>query len=513
MAKRGILYLLFALSVPLQGHAQVDVVTEAQVTASDGDFTPLWLNANKYGLSSLDPINGYVRVALSHGYDADSTRGCRVGYGLDVAMAAGFTSTFVVQQAYGELGWKHGLLTIGAKERPMELRDQELSSGAQTLGINARPVPSVNLSLPRYWNIPGLNGWLALKGHISYGWTTDDNWQKDFTMRRTRYTEHTMLHTKAAYLRIGKLEKPLSAELGVEMGCQFGGRAIFPQADSVQKIVNKSGLSSFLNALIPSGSDATDDDYHNKEGNHLGSLLLRLNYDAPSWALAAYMDHYFEDQSQLFMIDYDGYGSGADWDRWKHFRWMVYNISDMQLGLELKLKRCTWLNTIVAEYIHTAYQSGPVYHDHTRVMSDHLGGRDDYYNHNIFTGWQHWGQVMGNPLYRSPLYGSMNIYISNNRFTAWHVGAAGDPLPGLHYRLLLTWQRGLGTYSQPFLDPQHNTSLLAEVAYRFGQRTMLGNWSVKCAVGMDRGRLLGDNIGAQFTIARHGVIRKSNKQK
>ena len=51
------------------------------------------------------------------------------------------------------------------------------------------------------------------------------------------------------------------------------------------------------------------------------------------------------------------------------------------------------------EYLYTKYQSGPIYHDHTRLLSEHVCGLDNYYNHNLFTGWQHWGQAMGHPLY------------------------------------------------------------------------------------------------------------------
>lgn len=30
-----------------------------------GDHTPLWLNANKYGLSSLNKDNGYLRASIT----------------------------------------------------------------------------------------------------------------------------------------------------------------------------------------------------------------------------------------------------------------------------------------------------------------------------------------------------------------------------------------------------------------------------------------------------------------
>ena len=135
---------------------------EIQATLSSGDHTPLWLNANKYGLSSLKTSNGFVRGALQRPLSADDGRKWGFGYGADLAVAAGFTSTLVVQQAYVEGRWLKGVLTVGAKEQPMELKNQELSTGSQTLGINARPVPQVRLALPDYWTIPHTRNWLAV---------------------------------------------------------------------------------------------------------------------------------------------------------------------------------------------------------------------------------------------------------------------------------------------------------------------------------------------------------------
>ena len=128
---------------------------ESQGSFSDGK-TPLWLNANKYGLSSLDKSNGYVRGSVIRPLNTDSARKWGIGYGLDVAAAYGYTSVPVVQQAFVEARWLHGVLSVGSKQYPMELRNNALSSGAQTLGINARPVPQVRLALPEYWTLPAL---------------------------------------------------------------------------------------------------------------------------------------------------------------------------------------------------------------------------------------------------------------------------------------------------------------------------------------------------------------------
>ena len=63
---------------------------EVQATAGGGDHSPLWLNANRYGLSSLKTANGYVRGAVERPLRVDDGRRWGIGYGVDVAVAAGF---------------------------------------------------------------------------------------------------------------------------------------------------------------------------------------------------------------------------------------------------------------------------------------------------------------------------------------------------------------------------------------------------------------------------------------
>ena len=462
---------------------------ELQTTLSTGDNTPLWLNANKYGLSSLKTANGYLRGALSRPLSADDGRKWGVGYGVDVAVAAGFTSTLVVQQAYVEARWFKGTLTVGAKEYPLELKNQELSSGSQTLGINARPVPQVRLALPDYWTIPGTHNWLALKGHIAYGKTTDDGWQKDFKSPQSRYTEGTLYHSKAGYLKIGPGN--LTAELGLEMACQFGGTShIFE--DGVEKVYeNESGLKAFKNALIPGGTDATDGDFKNVEGNQLGSWVVRLNYDQPKWNLGVYADQFFEDNSMMFHLNKSG------------DKYFFYDFKDWLLGAELQLKEVSWMHHIVLEYLYTKYQAGPVYHDYTSHVNYQISGRDNYYNHHLYTGWQHWGQVLGNPLYLSPLYNTDgHIEVEHNRFVAWHLGFSGSPCSRLHYRVLASWQKSYGSYYYLPAHPLENLSCMAEAAY-----ALADGWSIKGALAGDFGKLRGDNFGLQLSVVKSGIIK------
>ena len=206
----------------------------------------------------------------------------------------------------------------------------------------------------------------------------------------------------------------------------------------------------------------------------------------------------------MFLLDYDGYGTGDEWNVKKDNKYLLYDFGDCLVGLELKLKNCTLLRGVVAEYITTKYQSGSIYHDRTESNQVHIGGKDNYYNHHIYPGWQHWGMVMGNPLYRSPIYnddGQVNC--QNNRFTAYHLGFNGSVTPCVDYRVLATYQEGWGTYNFPFNKKRTNTSIMVEAVYNHRH-----DWMITTALGMDTGRLIGNNFGLQLTFRKTGLWGK-----
>ncbi len=471
------------------------------------DKTPLWLHANKYGLSSLKDVNGYLRASVIRPLQTDSDSHWAVGYGVDVALPYHYTSNIVIQQAFVEARWLHGVLSVGSKEYPMELKNNSLSTGSQALGINARPVPQVRLAFPDYVRLPFSNGWLHIKGHISYGMMTDDNWQHEFTQCKSKYADRLLYHSKAGFLKIGNEDSftPLSVELGLEMASIFGGTSYFPYRDEQHRVIKShTGIKSFWKAFMPGGSDVVEEGtvYQNAEGNQLGAWLARINYDADTWLLSVYADKYFEDHSSMFQLDYDGYGTGANWNVKQDKRFYMYDFKDCLLGAELNLRNGSWLRNIVFEYIYTKYQSGPIYHDHTPHLTKHISGNDNFYNHYISMGWQHWGEVMGNALYLSPIYNTDGqINVQNNRFVAYHLGVSGNPTEHLSYRFLATYQQGWGTYSCPFQKVKNNMSFLLETNYRLGN-----GWNVKGAYAMDFGELLGNNRGVQVTVCKTGCF-------
>lgn len=486
---------------------------EAQVSASKGK-TPLWLNANKYGLSSLEETNGYALGGFARPLSTDDGRKWGLGYGVEVAVPLHYTSSWIVQQAYVEGRWHHGTLTIGAKELPMELKDNQLSSGSQTLGINARPVPQVRIALPDYWTLPFGRGWLHLKGHIAYGKMTDQGWQHDFTQMRRKYSDGVLYHSKAGFIKIGNEDVfcPWSLELGVEMAATFGGTSYIESPGGLKMVKNASGLKSFWKAFIPGGGETVEEGtaYQNAEGNQVGSWLARINYDAESWTFSVYADKYFEDHSSMLQLDYNGYGEGENWNSKEKHRYFLYGFKDWMLGASYRSKYNRTVSGVTFEYLYTKYQSGPVYHDHTQGWKEHISGRDNFYNHYIYPGWQHWGQAMGNPLYTSPIYNSDgSIYFHNNRFMAFHLGIDGRPQDNVYYRLLATYEEGFGTYEDPFVKKRHDFSFMLEGQYDFlASRGWLQGCAVKLAYGMDFGSLLGGiNYGAQLTFTKTGLLK------
>lgn len=263
-----------------------------QATAGSGDSAPFWFTNNRYGLGTTERNSALLRASIGRAAEADSARKWRIGYRLDLVGAVNHDSPIVIQQLFADFQYKALRLSVGQKERPMEMKNQRLSSGGLTMGIGARPIPQVRLELPDFWVIPRTKGWLALKAHIAYGMYTDNGWQDDFTSGTSNLRTHNSLfHSKAGFLRIGNTEKfPLTLTGGLEMLAQFAGEAwnledredhSDPNFSSHQKLPH--GIKSFWHALIPGGNDTNDGDYSNAEGNQLGSWHMRLDYHGKGW--------------------------------------------------------------------------------------------------------------------------------------------------------------------------------------------------------------------------------------
>lgn len=489
MKHRHIVFIafLFALTSFAYERGTIGRYKIEAMTANSSKQTPFWMLNNRYGLSSIDRYNGYLRAAAFH--DMDTTRRFSWGAGADLVVPYNFTSHFVIQQLYGELKYRSLTLTIGSKERYMGVVNNELSSGDMVFSNNARPIPQIYFAMPEYQWIPKTNKWLAVKGFLSFGFFTDGRWQKSTFNGKSNWSKNVFYHSKGVFLRGGNSDRfPLTVEGGFEMGTQFGGTS-YRYINGKYHIINMHhGLKELINAILGlSGGDSNDPnqigEISNCYGNHVGEWSLALSWTPKDadWAVKAYFQHYFEDHSQLF-FDY----------LWR----------DMLLGGEFTLPKNPFVDKVVYEYLHTKDQSGPVYWDHTPDIPIQISGTDDYYNHYIYNGWQHWGMGLGNPLLISPIY-SNGIRFDHNRIIAHHVGISGQPTDQLAYRILLSHTRSWGTYKVATPKVLHNFSSMLEVSY---SPRRLSGWSFKAAIAGDHGDIIRNTFGGMVTISKTGLL-------
>ena len=472
--------LIFPTVANGQSENRLNYSVESTTGFSNGEQSPFWLISNKQGLSSLKKNNSYLRIGLFH--PSDPHKKFTLAYGLDLAAAVHYTSSFIVQQAYLDLHYKVLEASLGSKERWGEMKNQQLSSGGLMHSGNARPIPQVRIGIPQFVAVPYTQGWLQIRGHVAYGIFTDDVWQKDFIATGQKHTEHVLYHSKALFWRIGKEHlTPFIYEGGLEMSAQFGGNSI--SGNHITDMPNHP--LDFLRVFIPSGGDKSTPlgEQTNVYGNHLGSWHSSLAYTREEWKIRAYFEHYFEDHSMMFL---------------------EYGWKDGLAGVEITLPKRMMVQQIVLEYMTSRDQSGPVYNDTNDVIPEQISATDNYYNHGIYTGWQHWGMGIGSPLMLSPIYNKDgSISFKNNRLESTHLGVSGSLTREVSYRLLYTRTKSWGTYSNPAPEVLTDTYLLWEMNY---QPKQLKTWRFSASLGIDRGDMTGTNSGILLSIRKTGHL-------
>ena len=511
IAIKLLLPIFLMLTLPMQAQKseweKIRYDIQAEVTVSKGEHAPFWLTSNKHGLSSLQNYSASISTGLFR--DFDNKQGFTWAYGIELAGAWNHSSPFYVQQLYADVKYNCWELSIGSKERYPEGKHPTLSGGGLTFAPNARPIPQIRFGINEYTTARWLfNEWVHVKGHFSYGWQTDNNFQRthmSIAPIGSRYVENVLFHEKTAFLKIGKLSRtPFSIELGFEMYTQFGGRVWEkrPEGDIIRYELPHS-FKEYLKAFIPlaGGNESTEMDQTNVNGNVLGSLHLAVNYRSNEWSVKAYYEHYYEDHSGLFGLDYH-------YNRKGEKKWVTYlPWRDGLFGLELKVPKNRVIDTVVYEYITSRDQSGPILQNPAGDMMGQAGGKDWYYTHTYYQSWQHWGMSMCNPHFLSPLYNKQpNMTMPYSRIRSHHIGFNGAPCEELNYRIMASWTRHWGSYEDPLTEPMTQLSTMGEVVYT---PKKLKGWKFTGAIAYDHSRLIGNNFGGMLSICKEGWL--SNK--
>ena len=475
---------------------------QTDIVASTGKHAPFWLVSNRHGLSSLEKNNANLSLGFFRNFD--QKKGFTWAYGAEFAGAYNYYAPFYVQQLYADVKYNCWELSIGSKERWSEGKHRTLSGGGLTFAPNARPIPQVRFGINEYTTVPWwFNGWVKVKGHFSYGGYTDNRFLQQFVKNSgSRYTTNIKFHEKTAFIRIANPSgRGLGWESGLEMCSKFGGD-LYTYQDGKYTLSETlpAAFREYIAAFIPlaGGEAAPDADKANINGNVVGSWHAIMDYTAETWKLRAYYEHFFEDHSQMLGIswvsDREGVTRFLSYHPWQDGLW----------GLELELPKGKWLRGVVAEYITSRDQSGPILHNSNEFFKEQISGADYYYNHYYFLPWQHWGMSVCNPQFLSPNYNNYGeLSMPYTRIRSYHIGVEGQPYKEWIYRLMGSYTCHWGSFYAPLPAPATLVSTLLEVVYIPSE---LKDWQFVGTFAMDYSNLIGDNIGGMITIRKNGLL-------
>ncbi len=459
--------LFFLSTIGMFSYAQnLKTFIEYGVTIHKGENIPLWQVSNQHGLSSINN-NTYIRGGAFYNKTIHSLK---IETGVDLAIAAGYTSTFIIQQAYADIRYKWIGLWAGSREIDSPLLNQQLSSGGLTWSGNARPLPQISVGIFDYIHIAPR---VQVKAELSYGWFTDTRYQEKTVGEEEPYTRKIKYHHKSFFFRFGKPQGKWLFDLGMSLDTQFGGYRI--RGGDEGDLGN--GWRDYWNVFFPqSGGDSSPEGEQVwYQGNYLGSEHLKLTYQLNKFSLSAYLENFYDDFSGMGKL----------------------NSMDGLWGIEYKANNPQVINGIVLEYYQTTNQSGPLHGlDYSIVKK--TGGADNYYNSDWYPGWVHWGMSMANPLIPSPIYNKDGVLSFHyNRVKAVHLGWSGDISKEWTYRAKLSFNRTWGTPFKPTPEILENFSTFAEFKYI---PSKWQGWSFTGSAAFDIGDIYGDNLGFQLKI-------------
>ena len=484
--------LLFVYFIPVKAWAQ-NCTTSYQIetfgSTTAGKYTPFWIVSNKYGSIPLQTGNGYLRVGTFH--NQSFQKGFHLSVGADLLAVTSRFRNVYIQQLFATMQYKNLNLTVGSKENYSSLWDKELSSGDMVHSINARPIPEINLSVPRFTAVPFSKGRLQFMGNLAHGRSFDSQYLKSFTNENAVYTKNTLWHRKSLYIAIldpnGKF--PLKVVAGIQHHAQWGGTST-NEAIGKQPQSFKDWIRVFLGRS--GGEDATISDQINVLGNHYGSYDIQFGYLNPIFDLHIYRQHFFDDNSGM----------------------ELRNLPDGLYGFQVDFQNFSLINKIVAEFLTTRHQSGPVNYinfDHSKYPG-YGGGVDNYYNNGGYpTGISYFNRGIGSPLLTSPEYNKDNVLgFLNNRVRSFHVGFQGNLSKQVLYRILATSSENWGVMRAPLLKKESNFLGGAKISWRYPQ---LEGWLFSGEIAADFGATYGNNIGFSFSIKKSGFFYGENKTK
>ena len=151
---------------------------------------------------------------------------------------------------------------------------------------------------------------LALKAEMSYGWFTDNKYQRKQVGEDYWYTKSIKYHHKSGFLRIGVPQGKWQLDLGMSLDVQFGG---YKSAGMDAGDLGNS-WKDYFKVFIPSRGDDSSPEGEQiaYQGNFMGSEHIRMTYRHEDFSISAYLENYYDDFSGMGKLN----GFDGLWGNW-----------------------------------------------------------------------------------------------------------------------------------------------------------------------------------------------------
>ena len=474
--------------------------------AGNSELAPYYISSNCGG-TITQQYSALAYASLRHNIDKRE----RFSWGAGLAAWAGYASSagyqrhvgdgqFEVQKQHPARAWTQeaylsakyrGIFAVaGQAYKSSPIVDGLLSSGDLVWSNNSRPPVGLRAGFIDFQNIPFTKGWLQIQGEFGYFRELDDKWlENHYNYYNHFITTDKWLHYKSLHLRTNP-DQPLVFTIGAQSACQFGGTAKYYKDGQLDHTVKMDAdpKAFFRTFIAGSGGNSAGDSF--VEGNHLGTWDIALQYYLSNYQhLCAYTQWLWE----------DGSGIGK------------MNGFDGLWGIEFRQNGSYLVSGAVIEYIDFTNQSGPIHwtpHDHEGTpITSHSSGADDYYNNYIYNGYQSRGMSIGSPFVKSPLYNRDGyMRYRDNVLRGFHAAIEGWFTNEWHYLLQASYRKAWGTPIIPRTGSVDDFSMALSVNYApyWLRGFKVDGLSVGATVAIDRGKLYGNNWGAQLGISYSG---------
>jgi hypothetical protein len=370
-------------------------------------------------------------------------------------------------EGYGKVRLGIFELRAGRSKKITGLCDTTLTSGSWAISGTNLGIPEVELSVRDFWTLAWFDQLFSFKGNFSHGWMSN--------LSLSRYIEDTLylnsyLHQKSFYGRFGKPYWKLKLFGG------FNHQVVWGHEQEYYNDINYTltPLETFI-FVLTGKKYSSGNIQEERQGNHLGSIDIGLEYEFEKIKLVIYRQNLYEAGALAHLA----------------------NIRDGLNGIILKRKQnlykeAKW-DKLLFELLYTKNQAGEAWSPYTPSPYE------PYFNHGQYTtGWSYLGAAIGNPFIttrahiRKDLATAPKEYFINNRVMAIHIGGEGS-LKSINYLLKVTWSRNFGTYYTT--DEEQSTGITNPGEYGvFGEQHQLSGF-------LELNRQLNNGINIGFVAA------------